>query len=173
MPSISRLDSAFWFTGHILMHCSAVLSVFDIYYWLDNTLESLNYIHPHNLWLPPSPPPPPGFVYSRQPLPKVTLRPPSQETVTPDRRAPLRRSRTGENTWCGWRISISAVPFGFVRTAWSTISDGIGPEEEKRNVIFQGWCSLAQVRSQRTSDFPLFFSTGVLQGCNLFLRNTM
>lgn len=71
------------------MHCSAVLSLFDMYYRLDNMFESLNYIHPHNPGLPP--PPPPGFVYSRRPL--VTLRPPSQETVTPDRRAPLRRSR--------------------------------------------------------------------------------
>lgn len=74
-----------------------------------------------------------------------------------------------ESIWSGWRISISGVPFGFVKTAWSTISDGIGPAEWKRNALFQGWCSLAPTRSQICLSL---FSTGVLQGGNLFLRNT-
>lgn len=167
-PSISRLDSAFWFTGHILMHCSAVLSAFDIYYRLDNMFE--------NPWI--------IFIltifHSRPPHHHILFTPVSlcQRLLFAHR---LRRSshQTAAHLSiaAGWKrifglavhISISAVPFGFVKTARSTISDGIGPAEEKKDALFQGLCSLAHVKSWTTLDFPSLLCTGVLPGFNLYL----
>lgn len=132
---------------------------------ISHVWESPNYIHPHSLQLHPT-----TTTSSTTAtlcwLPSAAAKGYSLHTVLkeppPDLRPP---SWIGENIWASWHFSVSAAHFGFVKTAWSTISGGIGPAEGKKNALIRELCSLVQAKSQRT--LVVFFSLF----CKLFLQD--